>query len=45
MAHLGFVMNIDFKLDSNYHKDKMVIYLSPKIENYASWIALNWKPK
>lgn len=45
MNLLEFKLNVDYKLDSNYYEDKMVMYLSPKIEQYSSWIALNWNPK
>lgn len=45
MAHLEFKINVDFKLDSNYHRDKMVMFLAPKNQEYASWIRLNWNPK
>ena len=45
MAHLEFKINVDFKLDSNYHRDKMVMFLAPKNQEYASWIRLNWNPE
>lgn len=45
MAHLDFKINVDFKLDSNYHRDKMVMFLAPNAKEYASWIRLNWNPR
>lgn len=45
MLYLGFTLNVDYKLDPNYYNDKMVIYLSPKVEQYSTWIALHWNPK
>ncbi len=45
LARLEFKINVDFKLDSNYHREKMVLFLAPQAEQYASWIVLNWDPK
>ena len=44
MAHLGYAINIDFKMSRHYHSEKVVLYLNPKHESYVSWIMLKWDP-
>lgn len=38
-------MNIDFMMDSTYYSDKIIVLISPKVEEYASFIILKWDPK
>lgn len=39
--------NSDFALNHTYYtfRGKLIVYLSPEIEQYASWILLNWQPE
>ena len=43
MSQLGFLINVDFKIASDYYSKNVVLLLHPSIEKYASWITLNWK--
>ena len=43
MSKLGFTINVDFKIASDYYSKEVVLLLHPDIEQYASWIKLNWE--
>ena len=45
MASEGYRINIDFKIEPMYYYDSIVVFLSPRIEKYASMIILKWDPK
>lgn len=45
MSSEGYRINIDFKIEPMYYYDKIVVFLSPRIEKYASMIILKWDPK
>ena len=45
MAHLGFTINVDFKIASDYYSKSIILLIHPDHEKYASWIRLRWDPK
>ena len=43
MRESEFTINVDFKILPNYYGNTVKLKLHPRIEQYASWIALRWE--